>query len=107
MSIASRHAQLGRLHLLSAVLAGVGALLAFRLYSVQVKEHERFAAMAHEERFQTSTIPSRRGALLDANGYPLAISVPYASVEVVGAEVRDPIQTAGTLAPLLGMRPDD
>ena len=107
MSVVSRSAQLVRLHLLSAIFLGIGSLLAYRLYSVQIQEHQRFAELALEERFQTSTIPAHRGALLDATGNPLAVSVSYDAVELAGAELRDPRATADALAPLLEMRPED
>ena len=107
MSQVGRKAQLGRLHVLSAMFLGVGLVLAYRLFNLQVIEHERYAGLAREERFQTHTIPARRGALLDANGNPLAVSVAYAAVEIAGAEVKDPAATAAKLAPLLEMRPDE
>lgn len=107
MAGVSRRAQLGRLHVLSAMFLGVGMLLGYRLFQLQVVEHERYAAMAREERLQQKELPARRGALLDANGNPLAISVEYASVQVVGADVKDRAATAARLAPLLEMRPDE
>lgn len=107
MDRATRHAQRGRLHLLSAIFAGAGLLLGFRLFHLQVVEHERFAELAREARLQTKAIPARRGALLDTNEVPLAISVLYDSVYLVGAEMREPGQTASRLAPLLEMQPDE
>jgi cell division protein FtsI/penicillin-binding protein 2 len=104
---AGRRAQLGRLHLLSAVFAGVLVLLGYRLFIIQFVEHERYAELARDERFQKHELPARRGALLDANGHPLAVSVLYDAVEIAGAEVRDPQLVAASLAPLLEMRQED
>lgn len=86
---------------------GVGLLLGYRLFNLQVGEHDRYDAIAQEERLQQTTLPARRGAVLDTNGNPLAVSVQYATVEVVGADVTDPATTAAQLAPLLELRPQE
>jgi cell division protein FtsI/penicillin-binding protein 2 len=63
--------------------------------------------MAHEERYEQKELPARRGAILDSNGNPLAVTVPYGAVDVVGAEIKDPNAVAARLGPLLEMRPDE
>ena len=107
MSQVGRRAQLGRLHLLSALFLGVGLVLAYRLFNLQVVEHQRYVELARAGRFQQHAIPARRGALLDANGHPLAMTVLYDGVEVAGAEVKDPAATSAALASLLEMRPEE
>src|SRR5919197_2571381 len=102
-----RQAQRGRLHLLSALFVGVGLLLAYRFADLQYVQHERFAELAHDEHFQTESIAPRRGALLDSTGRPLALSVLYDAVYVVGAEVTEPREAAAQLGPILGLTPDD
>ena len=64
MSTASKRAQRSRLHVLSAVFVGIGVILGYRLFTLQVTQHERFAEFAIDERFQKHTTPARRGALL-------------------------------------------
>lgn len=107
MSRAGGRAQRGRLHTLSALFIGVGLLLSFRLVHIQLIEHERYAELAREEHWQTETIPARRGAILDRDGHPLAISIPYETVEIAGAEIRDPVRAADALAPLLELSPEE
>jgi cell division protein FtsI (penicillin-binding protein 3) len=107
MAGAGGRAQRGRLHALSAIFVGVGLVLAYRLIDLQLIQHERFSALAREEHLQTESIPPRRGALLDTNGRPLAVSVQYDSLHLVGSEIGDPDQTAASLAPLLGLRPEE
>ena len=107
MPEAGGRAQRGRLHALSAIFIGVGLVLAWRLADLQYFQHEWFAGLAREEHFRTESIPAHRGSLLDTNGHPLAETVPYDSVEVVGAEVTEPGPTANRLAPLLELRPED
>jgi cell division protein FtsI/penicillin-binding protein 2 len=107
MSRAGVRAQRGRLHALSALFLGVGLLLVWRLFQLQIIEHEWFVEQAREERYQTKTLPAKRGSILDANGAPLAVSVLYERVEVVGSQVRDPNAAANKLAALLGLSPED
>jgi cell division protein FtsI/penicillin-binding protein 2 len=91
--------------MLSAVFVGVGLVLAYRLFDLQILQHDWLAEMALEERLQESTIPARRGALLDTNLHPLAVSVEYDEVQVVGADMKDPAAVADKLAPLVDLPP--
>lgn len=94
-----------RLMVLWALMLGTGLVLVARLYSIQLVNHDFWAEMASaEHRGQIPLVP-RRGALLDANGYPLATSVMYESVYVVGSQVKDPARVAELLAPLLELSP--
>lgn len=96
-----------RLLALAALLLGCGALLVVRLYSVQITEHPRFAALARDEHHQTIEVPARRGDILDRNENPLALTVMFATVSLAGAEVKDPIATAQKLAPFAQMSVDE
>ena len=46
-----------------------------RLVQVQVLEHDRYAAEARSELFASDTVFARRGAILDRNGFLLAMSM--------------------------------
>jgi cell division protein FtsI/penicillin-binding protein 2 len=107
MAEAGGHAQRRRLHALSAIFVGVGLVLAYRLVDLQFIQHEHFSELAREEHLRTELIPPRRGALLDTNGRPLAVSVQYDSLHVAGSEILDPDRTAASLAPLLELRPEE
>ncbi len=52
-----------------------GALLAARLFQLQVLQHEAYAAQARRELLGDTTIYARRGAILDRNGGVLATTV--------------------------------
>ncbi|HKQ37059.1 MAG TPA: penicillin-binding protein 2 [Verrucomicrobiae bacterium] len=84
--------------LLGVAFAGLGA----RLVVLQVCDHERYRAAA--ERKQVFLREPRRGEILDANGNPLAISVPvkkiFANPKFIGSQYPE---VARALAPLLGM----
>lgn len=85
--------------LLGVAFAGLGA----RLVVLQVCDHERYRAAA--ERKQVFLRDPRRGEILDANGNPLAISVPvkkiFANPRFIGSHYPE---VARALAPLLGMK---
>jgi len=85
------------------MLGGLG-LLAGRLVYLQVVEHNRFADLARSEQLGKRPIFPRRGAILAADGHPLAISLQtydvYFYPKYPGApEARDRI--AAELGPLL------
>jgi cell division protein FtsI/penicillin-binding protein 2 len=93
--------------LLSALFVGMGIVLTVHLGQVQIAHHDRYAELARDERLQELKIPARRGALLDTNGFPLATSVGYDSLQIVGQYLADPEKTVQALAPLLEMPPEE
>ena len=60
--------------LASAIALALVALLG-RLAWIQIAEHERYAELAAAMRADTELLPAPRGAILDASGHPLAISI--------------------------------
>src|SRR5438874_2752594 len=100
------HAGQVRMALICALFAGCGLVLAWRLYTFQVVDTTRYQQLANDERHAQIPIIPSRGALLDTNGNPLAVSVRYDSVYVLGtlvggADKADKL--AATLGPVLGM----
>src|SRR6185503_1986812 len=91
-----------RLVLLAGLLGVAFAGLSARLVVLQVCDHEKYRAVA--ERKQVFLKEPRRGEILDANGNPLAISVPvkkvFANPKFIGGQY---LEVARALAPLLGM----
>src|SRR5215213_3984662 len=96
-----------RLLVLAALFIGCGMVLAWRLYEVQVLEYDRYRAMATEEHRRTIPIVPKRGALLDRDGHPLALSVLYDSVFAVGTQVKDVSEAAAKLSPILEIPADE
>lgn len=95
-----------RLVLLAGLL-GIGfAGLSARLVVLQVYDHQKYRAAA--ERKQVFLREPRRGEILDANGNPLAISVPvkkvFANPKFLASHYGE---VARTLAPLLEMRENE
>ncbi len=91
-----------RLALVCALFAGFALVLVWRLYTFQIRDVARYQGMATEERRAEIPIIPRRGALLDTNGNPLAVSVMYESVYALGSLIADPDKTAAALSPILG-----
>src|SRR5919197_5630512 len=90
-----------RLALICALFAGCGLVLAWRLFTLQVRDAAHYQQLANEERRAEIPIIPRRGALLDTSGNPLAVSVLYDSVYALGALVGDSDKAAATLSPIL------
>ncbi len=55
-------------------LGAFAAVVLTRLIYVQVIEHDRYAAEARSALHASDTVFARRGAILDRNGFPLALS---------------------------------
>jgi cell division protein FtsI/penicillin-binding protein 2 len=92
-----------RLVLLGTLFAGCALVLAYRLYSLQVREAPRYQALAQELHQQVRTLQPKRGDILDRHGHPLAVSVAYHDVYAHGPSVENPREVAERLAPLLGV----
>jgi len=93
-----------RMTLLCALFVGCTLVLAYRLYTLQVLDTTHYQQLAVEERHAKIPIIPRRGALLDTAGSPLAVSVRYDSVYVLGTLVGGPDKAdkvAATLSPVL------
>ena len=89
------------------VFLACGMVLSWRLWTFQVRDTVRFQQLALAERHAQIPIKPSRGALLDTNGYPLAVSVRYDSVYGIGSLMGNVDKTAATLSPLLEMPADE
>ncbi|MDQ3646936.1 MAG: penicillin-binding protein 2 [Actinomycetota bacterium] len=74
-----------------------------RLFVLQIMDAPAYAQRALDQRQREITFPARRGAILDRNGEPLAISVDLNSVFTDPAHVEDARSAARKLAPVLGV----
>ena len=90
-----------RLALVCALFAGCALVLVWRLYTLQVRDAVHYQQLGDDERRAAIPIVAKRGALLDTNGNPLAVSVRYDSVYVLGSLVGDADQDAARLSPIL------
>ena len=86
--------------LLLALLAWTGAVGA-RLHRVQVVDHDKYIRKAGEQQQRDVTLVPPRGAIVDANGRELALSVAVDSVFALPQQIDDPQAVAGSLAETL------
>ncbi|WP_446474148.1 peptidoglycan D,D-transpeptidase FtsI family protein [Actinomadura opuntiae] len=89
------------------VVAFVLSLFAGRLVQLQTIESGKYSAQAMEQRLKKLTLPAVRGAITDAQGNPLAMTVEARAITadpyVIKPEKRQAIASA--LAPTLGLNP--
>lgn len=88
--------------LLRVALVLVLALFAGRLIELQAVRGETLAGAALDQRLRTIDIPAARGAILDSNGQPLALSVDARNVTADQTLVEDPVATGRAIAEVLG-----
>lgn len=85
-----------------SLLLGFG-LIVCRLFYLQVLQAEVGAHQAKQQHQQTVVVQPDRGAIVDSQGHPLALNVEVASLYVRPPSLKNPQQTARSLAPVLHM----
>ena len=83
-----------RLYLLALLVLAGFSLLVYRLYQIQVVEHEKYAARVPGSKFESVRIPGIRGEIRDRNGITLVDSTPNYELrldlrELVNAYLKD------------------
>lgn len=83
-----------RLYLLALLVLAGFSLLVYRLYQIQVVEHEKYAARVPGSKFESVRIPGIRGEIRDRNGLTLVDSTPNYELrldlrELVNAYLKD------------------
>lgn len=94
---------LGRLIALLCTLILAMAAIVVRLSVLQVSQAGEYRTRALDQRVRTVELPAARGAILDANGHPLAISLEARDIYADPRYVTDAWGEAAKLAPLLGV----
>jgi len=91
----------------AVILLGV---LGLRLVQLQGLDGAAYAKRAELQRQQARVLPASRGAIVDRNGIPLAMSVDSRTIFADPGEIRTSAaatELAYTLAPMLGLSPED
>ncbi len=78
-----------------------------RAFWLQGVQGSSLASQAVSQQEATVTVPGLRGRILDRRGRELAVSEDAASIYATPYQVRHPGETAGKLAPLLGLGRDE
>lgn len=89
--------------ILTLVIVIVLTIFAARLIDLQAVRGESLASAALEQRLRTVPIMAGRGAIVDTNGEPLAVTVEARNLTVDQTLVTDPTAEAIALSPLLGV----
>jgi len=85
------------------VMAVAFAAICARLVMIQGVHSAQYLASGGSEWEETVTLPAERGAILDRNGYEMAMSVPQSTIYADPRQVQDPLAEASALAPILGL----
>jgi penicillin-binding protein 2 len=98
-----------RLRLIVAAVFVIFAfgLLGFRLFYLQVIQHDQFAAQAESNRISVLPIVPNRGLILDRNGIVLAKNYSAYTLEITPSKVSNLEQTIKALSSLVDIQPRD
>jgi cell division protein FtsI (penicillin-binding protein 3) len=83
------------------------ALIAARLFWLQIVCHREYAERAQKQQQRTFEVAPRRGILYDRNMHELAMTVQVDSIYAVPSEIEDKATAARTLAPIVHSDPED
>lgn len=90
--------------LFAGLLLGCFSVLGYRLIDLQIGRHDQLRGSALDNSIETIQLPSRRGDILDANGYKLATSKFVKTIAVDPTRIgKHYLEVAHVLAPLLEM----
>ena len=91
-----------RVAILAATMVAVGAIVIWRLVSLQVLDPERFVEHGENQRIRTATLAPERGAIFDRNGVELVISSERQSIWADPRLIEDPAVAATQIAAITG-----
>jgi cell division protein FtsI (penicillin-binding protein 3) len=98
---------LKRLRIFARICFAWGLLIIGRLLQLQVIEHEEYSHLAQQQQERNVEIRAPRGAILDRNGQPLAMSVPVDSVCINPSRLPDLRVAADLLSRVLDVDRDE
>lgn len=96
-----------RLLLLALFMLLGFALLGWRLYQLQIVQHQRFVTASVRNRIAVQPLAPVRGLIYDRNGVVLAENLPTVSLQIVPEQVPDLEETLGRLGRLLTLDDQD
>ena len=96
MDLRAEELALKRLRIFARVCLVWGLLIAGRLFQLQILNHDEYSRQAQQQQQRQVELRAPRGAILDRNGQPLAMSVAVDSVCINPLRVPD-VSTAAML----------
>ncbi len=83
------------------IVSVILAIVAVRLLFVQVVSAAGYAAFDKSQLVHKIPLVAQRGSILDSSGNVLAESIPQTTIYADPYEIKNPVQAAGELAPIL------
>ncbi len=96
-----------RAWLLGTAQAGVGVLLAGRMGWLAIAQNEKYNLLSEQNRVNLTTIPPRRGWIVDRHGVPIANNRTDFRVDIIPDRLEDADRVLALLARLLELPPDE
>ena len=90
-----------RIRVVSAALLLWAGGIFYHLYSLQVKQHDKYSKIARSQQEREVSVPAPRGTIFDRNGQQMAVSVPVESIAVDARRINDINVASQTLGGLL------
>ncbi len=87
---------------MSVVVLMMLGSLGYRLFTLQIQQHEKLSKQAYLQRTQQLPLQMRRGQILDRNGTPLTAPESSFGVAVFPKLLPEPAELSQALEPLLG-----
>ena len=85
------------------LVAAAFVVICVKLVAIQGFDSASYLAAGGSEWEQSVTLPGERGAILDRDGYELAMSIPQTTIYADPKQVSDARAEAASLAPILGV----
>ncbi len=98
---------LGRAIVSGVLVILVLALLAGRMFYLQVLSHEHFITLSKDNRVKLQPLPPTRGLIYDRKGLTLAQNLPAYSLEITPEKVPDMESTLQALSQIIEISEDD
>jgi len=95
-----------------AVVVILFVIIGIRLFQKQIVQHKHYEELAYNQRYKEETIRPARGEIFvgdiysDAH-YPLVTNKTFWSVMIIPQQVKDPVELANALGPVIDMVPGD
>ncbi|MDD2646921.1 MAG: penicillin-binding protein 2 [Patescibacteria group bacterium] len=96
-----------RLWALIIIILIAGGIIVIRLFSLQILKYSYYKKQAEATRSVERIIDAERGDIKDISGQPLAVNLKSYSLCAVPANVQNPEDTVGALAPFLDIKSKD
>lgn len=77
----------GRFALAVGLVLVILAILLFRAFFMQIKDHDRYLALAERNRLRTSVLQPKRGVIRDRTGIILADNIPTFDISVIPVDL--------------------